>query len=102
MNIHCTECGKEMTESWARLSSCCKECLQTAMDNLTEKDIANAVNNLLDEIVKQPKPGERGYQPGCGCCAGPENDRCCCVIHQDIPRGLRAHKCSLHGGSNDG
>lgn len=34
----------------------------------------------------------------CGCCRGPENDRCCCHIHQDISRGLRAHKCSRHGG----
>ena len=40
----------------------------------------------------------RGEQIGCGCCRGPENDRCCCHIHQDIPRGLRAHKCSIHNG----
>ena len=39
---------------------------------------------------------KRGDQLTCGCCAGPEEDRCCCHIHQDIPRGLRAHKCSLH------
>jgi hypothetical protein len=32
----------------------------------------------------------------CGCCRGPAEDRCCCHIHQDIPRGLRAHKCSRH------
>lgn len=42
------------------------------------------------------KPGERGYQLTCGCCAGPENDRCCCHIHQDIPRGIWVKKCSLH------
>lgn len=33
----------------------------------------------------------------CGCCRGPAEDRCCCHMHQDIQRGLRAHKCSLHG-----
>lgn len=38
------------------------------------------------------KPGERGYQLTCGCCAGPENDRCCCHIHQDIPRGIWVKK----------
>lgn len=32
----------------------------------------------------------------CGCCRGPEEDRCCCPIHQDTPRGLRPHKCSRH------
>lgn len=32
----------------------------------------------------------------CGCCRGPVEDRCCCHMHQDITRGLRAHKCSLH------
>lgn len=44
----------------------------------------------------QPKPGERGFQPGCGCCVGPEDDRCCCHFHQDLRRGLRASKCSIH------
>jgi hypothetical protein len=31
----------------------------------------------------------------CGCCRGPDNDRCC-HIHQDVSRGLWAHKCSRH------
>lgn len=44
---------------------------------------------------------EMGYLPlhekvGCGCCRGPETDRCCCQMHQDIPRDLRAHACSEH------
>lgn len=43
-----------------------------------------------------PKPGQRGFQPGCGCCVGPESDRCCCHIHQDAPRGLMPRKCSIH------
>lgn len=33
---------------------------------------------------------------GCGCCKGPEKDRCCCHMHQDISRGLRAKICSRH------
>jgi hypothetical protein len=41
-------------------------------------------------------PGQRGFQPGCGCCAGPVEDRCCCHFHCDIPMGLLPHKCSLH------
>lgn len=49
-------------------------------------------------IAAKPLPGQRGFQPGCGCCSGPVEDRCCCHIHQDIPRGLRAHKCSIHTG----
>lgn len=43
-----------------------------------------------------PNSGERGFEPGCGCCSGPEADRCCCSIHQDVSRGLLPHKCSLH------
>ena len=42
------------------------------------------------------RPGERGFQPGCGCCVGPEDDRCICHFHQDVPRGRPVHKCSLH------
>lgn len=59
--------------------------------------IGEADARLTDApAMRRPKPGERGFQPGCGCCAGPVEDRCCCHMHQDIPRGLRAHKCSLH------
>jgi hypothetical protein len=38
----------------------------------------------------------RGEKVACGCCRGPESDRCCCWIHQDRPHGLLPHKCSLH------
>lgn len=38
----------------------------------------------------------RGELIGCGCCRGPKDDRCCCWMHQDVPRGLKAHKCSIH------
>lgn len=39
---------------------------------------------------------ERGRLISCGCCVGPVEDRCCCHFHQDISRGLVAHKCSMH------
>jgi hypothetical protein len=39
---------------------------------------------------------ERGEMISCGCCRGPEDDRCCCHIHQDISMGRPAKKCSLH------
>jgi hypothetical protein len=32
----------------------------------------------------------------CGCCRGPESDRCVCHNHQDVPRGRRTAKCSRH------
>ena len=32
----------------------------------------------------------------CGCCRGPEHDRCCCHIHQDRPRGVIPKTCSVH------
>lgn len=38
----------------------------------------------------------RGRKIGCGCCVGPENDRCCCHMHQDIRLGLPAKICSFH------
>lgn len=31
----------------------------------------------------------------CGCCS----NGCCCHNHMDIPRGLKPHKCPLHGGA---
>lgn len=46
--------------------------------------------------MREAEVAERGRQIGCGCCVGPEYDRCCCHIHQDITRGLWAHKCSMH------
>lgn len=42
---------------------------------------------------------KRGTKIGCGCCVGPEEDRCCCQFHQDATRGLTPHKCSLHQAS---
>jgi hypothetical protein len=33
----------------------------------------------------------------CGCCRGPESDRCCCWNHMDIPRGIQPKVCSRHG-----
>lgn len=58
-------------------------------------DVAAAINS---EAVpgRHPSYGERGFQLGCGCCVGPEHDRCTCHIHQDISMGLRARTCSLH------
>jgi len=50
---------------------------------------------LLAKSTK-PKQGERGFQPGCGCCVGPEDDRCVCHIHQDVRIGRPPRKCSLH------
>jgi hypothetical protein len=44
----------------------------------------------------RPGPGERGYKLGCGCCCGPWDDRCCCQMHADIPRGLLPKTCTLH------
>ena len=38
-----------------------------------------------------------GDGPGCGCCRGPEGDRCICHIHQDISRGRPARTCTQHG-----
>ncbi len=38
----------------------------------------------------------RGAKLGCGCCAGPVEDRCCCEIHCDIPQGLVPGSCSMH------
>jgi len=32
----------------------------------------------------------------CGCCKGPENDRCVCWNHQDVPHGRPVHICSRH------
>ena len=78
--------------------------LLACLTDTAEEWVLQAVGHRQDEIaandrkVQQAaiKPGERGFQPGCGCCAGPVEDRCCCHIHQDIPHGLRAHKCSMH------
>lgn len=61
----------------------------------TAGDVAAAIRNE-DIPGRHPSYGERGFQPGCGCCAGPEHDRCTCHIHQDIRMGRRAGKCSLH------
>jgi hypothetical protein len=32
----------------------------------------------------------------CGCCRGPESDRCCCWNHMDIQRGIKPKVCSRH------
>lgn len=64
----------------------------------------NQDNSLQEDTMTQnftcndttPQPGERGFQPGCGCCAGPVDDRCVCWMHQDISRGVRATQCSRH------
>lgn len=53
-------------------------------------------NETTPGATERPAPGERGFQPGCGCCCGPEDDRCICWMHQDAPRGLRPKRCSLH------
>ena len=44
----CKQCGAEMTPGHARLSVFCLACLTKAMDELTEKDIAVAVEALAD------------------------------------------------------
>ena len=43
-----------------------------------------------------PPNKRRGYRLSCGCCVGPEEDRCCCWNHQDRPRGILPKKCTLH------
>lgn len=68
---------------------------RTPISDSVYEDMRAAQIAALEEAEKA-KPGDRGYQAGCGCCSGPVHDRCCCHMHQDIPRGLRAHKCSLH------
>lgn len=64
---------------------------------------AAQANGTLIGVAVRDKPDAplfgsyaRGELIGCGCCRGPESDRCCCHIHQDAPRGLLPHKCSLH------
>ena len=37
-----------------------------------------------------------GERLSCGCCRGPEEDRCCCWNHQDRPRGILPKICSRH------
>jgi hypothetical protein len=32
----------------------------------------------------------------CGCCRGPEEDRCICWNHQDVPHGRAPRVCSRH------
>lgn len=39
---------------------------------------------------------------GCGCCRGPESDRCCCWMHQDAPRGILPKTCSRHRPAVEG
>jgi hypothetical protein len=36
----------------------------------------------------------------CGCCAGPEDDRCCCAAHQDVGARKLRRKCYGHGRKN--
>lgn len=47
---------------------------------------------LVDQAEGKPR------RISCGCCAGPEEDRCTCHMHQDRPRGRPARVCSSHAG----
>lgn len=66
---------------------------------------------MNERIIAQPEPDHaaigltvanaiinavKDYRLSCGCCRGPVDDRCCCWIHQDTPRGIRPRVCSRH------
>jgi hypothetical protein len=50
----------------------------------------------MEPASRMAQSSNRGEKLSCGCCRGPENDRCICWMHQDVPWGLVPHKCSLH------
>lgn len=42
------------------------------------------------------RPGMDPTKISCGCCAGPENNRCTCWMHQDRTRGIPPRTCTRH------
>jgi hypothetical protein len=46
--------------------------------------------------MRHPKAKQHPDGLTCGCCNGRPEDRCCCWIHQDVPRGIVMKVCSRH------
>lgn len=80
-------------------------CEHGTLDHLSEEQLDGAIDfakSLVDQggaEAAETLARSYGLNPeriGCGCCKGPEYDRCICHMHQDITRGRPARTCLCH------